>query len=150
MGGNRKRTNTRKRNRKRTMGKFRSVFEKDFAHNCDERGVAFEYETEKIRWTPPQKTYTPDFIFEKHDGSLMIVETKGRFLPSDRTKMKAVVTQYPDLDVRMIFQRGANKVTKASASKTYLEWCKSHGIKAAEGTMPSAWIKEIKQQVKAA
>lgn len=130
------------------MGKFRSVFEKDFAHNCEERGVAFEYETEKIRWTPPQKTYTPDFIFEKHDGSLLFLETKGYLRPSDRVKLKAVMAQHPDLDLRIVFQNASNTITKASSSKTYAEWSKYIGIKWAEKTIPSEWVKEIRSQVK--
>ena len=114
----RKRTNTRSRHRRKSMGKFRSLFEKDFAQDCNQRGISFSYESEKIKWTPPQKTYNPDFIFEKHDGSLMIVETKGRFTAADRTKMKAVVEQHPELDIRMVFQNANNKLTKASGSKT--------------------------------
>lgn len=146
----RKRTNTRSRHRRKSMGKFRSLFEKDFAQDCNQRGISFSYESEKIKWTPPQKTYNPDFIFEKHDGSLMIVETKGRFTAADRTKMKAVVEQHPELDIRMVFQNANNKLTKASGSKTYKEWCKYHGIKWSEKTIPASWRKEIKQQIKAA
>ena len=139
----RKRTNTRKRHRRKNMGKFRSLFEKDFAQDCDQRGISFSYESEKIKWTPPQKTYNPDFIFEKKDGTLMIIETKGRLTISDRSKMRCVVEQHPELDIRIIFQNANNKITKASGSKTYKDWCKYYGIKWAEKTIPSAWKKEL-------
>ena len=123
--------------------KYRSLFEKDFAQDCSERGISFEYETEKIGWTPPKKTYTPDFIFEKRDGSLMYIETKGRLTVSDRTKLKCVMEQHPEIDLRIIFQNAKNKLTKASGSKTYKEWCKYYGIKWSEGTMPHEWKKEL-------
>lgn len=145
MGGNRKRTNTRKRNKNREdMGGFRSLFEKGFAEQCDGNGISFDYETEKIMWTLPPLPYTPDFIFEKSDGSKMYIEMKGYLYDADKRKMRAVKEQHPDLDIRIIFQKASNKITKAKNSKTYGAWAKYYGFPWAEGRMPSAWKKEIK------
>lgn len=139
----RKKVNTRKRNRR--GGGFRSLFERDFAQNLKRRKVPFSFETEKIKWIPPvkEKTYTPDFLLEKHDGNIMYIETKGLLTLADRIKMVAVIEQHPDIDLRIVFQNAKNKIRKGSAT-TYADWARSVGIKWSEKTIPASWRKECK------
>lgn len=133
----RKKINTRKRSRKK--GKYRSVFEGDFAASLS---VPFEYESQKITYVVP-RTYTPDFIFEKKDGTYMYVETKGVLDVRSRTTLLHAKKCNPELDIRIIFQRGSNTISKISAT-TYLEWARKNGFPCAEKRMPSEWKKELK------
>ncbi len=137
----RKKTNTRQRHKARRGSKYRSKFESDFATNLGSRKVNFDYETEKIEYVVPRK-YCPDFILDKKDGSRMYIETKGVLDARSRTVLINVKKCNPELDIRIIFQRGSNTISKKSAT-TYLEWAKRHGFPCAEGRMPSEWKKEI-------
>jgi len=117
------------------VNKYRSKYEKRIAKNSSNK-VA--YETEKLQWQPPVKTYTPDWVLPNG----IIVESKGRFLPSDRTKMKCVIEQHPDKDIRMLFQNASVKLSKKSKT-TYGDWCDKNGIKWAEGDrIPQKWLNE--------
>lgn len=123
--------------------RYRSKFEGNFGLDLFRRGVEFTFETEKIEWQPPTKKYTPDFILEKKDGSLMHIETKGRLTVADRVKMICVKEQHPELDIRIIFQNANVKLNRNSATR-YKDWAKKNGFKWSEGTMPHEWIKEIR------
>lgn len=91
------------------------------------------------------KTYTPDFIIHKRDGSKMYLETKGHFPSDDRTKMLAVQRDYPDIDFRMIFfGRGSTKLSKtAKRILTYADWCDEYDFIYSDcGELPSEWLKK--------
>lgn len=121
------------------VAKYRSGFEAKIAKNSPKN---VEYETVKIAWMPPIKTYTPDFILPNG----IILEAKGRFLGSDRTKMKCVIEQHPDMDIRMLFMNPRIKITKGSKT-TYADWCNKNGIQWAEGDrIPEKWLKEKKKK----
>lgn len=114
---------------------YRSKYEKRTAKNSSKK---VKYETVKLEWQPPTKTYTPDW--ELPNG--ILVESKGFFRPSDRTKMLCVIKQHPDRDIRMLFQNANNKISKGSKT-TYASWCNKHGIKWAEGDkIPYEWLRE--------
>jgi hypothetical protein len=93
----------------------------------------------KIEYIEPARTrkYTPDFILPNK----IIVETKGRFTASDRKKHLLVKEQYPKLDLRFVFSNSRQKLYKGAKS-TYADWCKKHGFKYADKSIPSSWIKE--------
>lgn len=120
----------------KTVGrKYRSNYESEIAKNSGRR---VKYETLKIEWTPPKRVYTPDFILPNK----IIVEAKGRFTSADRTKMKCVIKQHPELDIRMLFMNANVKLSKKSKT-TYGMWCDRHNIKWAEGTqIPQEWLNE--------
>jgi hypothetical protein len=136
------------------MNQFRSRYEKHIANELNLRGVKYEYETIKIKYHLKKKgkcndcfgtsvsllrTYTPDFIFKRGE---IIVEAKGRFTSSDRTKMKQVVKEHPGLDIRMLFMRD-QWCTKKKLNR-YSDWCKKYGVKYAFGvSLPNEWLKEI-------
>ena len=94
------------------MNKYRSKYEANIAKDLKARRIKFEYETVKIPYYLSKKgrckfcssgvvfvhkVYTPDFII----GSI-ILEAKGRFTSSDRTKMLAAKEANPSLDIRML------------------------------------------------
>jgi len=87
------------------------------------------------------------------------VELKGEFDLDDRAKMKAVKEQYPDLDIRIVFQQNnfLHKMSKTSKKKrldkvskggkirkreSYKDWAEKHGYKCAIGNIPMEWIYE--------
>lgn len=125
---------------------FRSGFEQDFAASCP---VPYQYESERIAYPVTlTKHYTPDFILTKRDGSKMYLELKGRFTASDRVKMKRIKKCHPDLDIRMVFQMGSNRITKTSKT-TYMQWCAKEGFPAYDckgkpAHIPEEWLNEVR------
>jgi len=115
---------------------YRSGLEDVISQDLKLRGVAFEYETFKIKWKLVEdKTYTPDFILPNG----IIVESKGRFVQSDRKKHLKVKEQYPDLDIRFVFSNSNNKISKKSKT-TYAVWCEKNGFKYSDKRIPDEWL----------
>ena len=100
---------------------YRSHFEERVANSLDKDNIPYLYEIEKFDYVTQSK-YTPDFFLKNG----VILEAKGFFKPSDRRKMLAVISQHPELDVRMVFQRN-NTLSKHSKT-TYGDWCEKHNI----------------------
>ena len=122
------------------MAEYRSKYEAGIAKNSPKN---VEYEIVKLKWIPPVKvrTYTPDWLLPNG----IIVESKGRFVSADRTKMIEVIKQNPDKDIRMLFMNASVKLSKKSKT-TYGDWCDKHNIKWAEGNeIPKAWLNEKKK-----
>jgi predicted nuclease of restriction endonuclease-like RecB superfamily len=122
--------------------KMASKAEVKFAEAMDEKGISWMYESESFPWVPPKKKYTPDFMLYKKDGGKMFIEYKGYLRPTDKTKMKAIRNQYPDLDLRFVFQNARKPIYKGSKT-TYAMWAERHGYLWAEGFIPNEWIKEV-------
>lgn len=99
-------------------------------------GVEFQYEPLQLDYTISH-TYTPDFVI----GNSLIIEAKGKLDPQTRQKMLAVKQQHPDLDIRIVFMRGENKLSKASKT-TYMDWGKKHGFICADREIPKEWLKD--------
>lgn len=119
---------------------YRSGLEEEMANNLKERGVSFTYEEEKIKWLDSkERTYTPDFVLSNG----IIVETKGRFVSSDRRKHKEIKEQYPDKDIRFVFSNSRAKLYKGAKS-TYGDWCDKNGFLYSDKTIPDEWLKEGK------
>ena len=116
----------------------RGGFEPVVLGDLDSRGVKYEYEAIKLPYTVV-RTYLPDLLLDNG----VIVEIKGWFKPSDRSKMRAVKKQHPDLDIRFLFQRD-NTLSKKSKT-TYTEWCKRHGFPCAVGRIPDDWTTKRKR-----
>lgn len=118
---------------------FRSGLEEKVAQFLLDRGVKFTYEEDVIRYIKPEKSarYTPDFVLENG----IIVETKGRFLTADRLKHLLIQKQHPNLDIRFVFSRSKERLSKKSKT-TYAMWCEKHGFKYADETIPLEWLKE--------
>jgi hypothetical protein len=130
---------------------FRSQLEERIARQLEVAGVAYGYETEKLHYTVPARkaAYTPDFVF---DGSKKIyIEAKGRFgharsqssSTAERQKLALIREQYPDIDLRIVFQNANTPIYKGSKTR-YRDWAEAHGIPWADkGIIPQEWINEL-------
>lgn len=118
---------------------FRSGLEDKVAQELEQLGVEALYEEYALPFVQPEKarTYTPDFLLPNG----IVVETKGRFLTEDRQKMKLVKELNPDIDIRFVFSRAKQTITKASPT-TYAMWSEKYGFPWAEASIPQAWLDE--------
>jgi predicted nuclease of restriction endonuclease-like RecB superfamily len=119
---------------------YRSGLECNVGCQLNSAKVRWEYESERIPYTPKNRTYTPDFVV-KGKAVKFYVETKGRFLGSDRSKHLLIQEQHPDLDIRFVFTNPNEKLYKG-AKTTYGEWCRKHGFIYAKGQIPDEWLRE--------
>ena len=119
--------------------KFRSGFEKAVYEQGTKAKRKLDYEPQDshLSYNKPSR-YIPDFRLPNG----ILVEAKGYFTSADRTKMLRVRDQNPSYDIRLVFQRANNKLTKAKNSRTYWQWAEQHGFVWAEGTIPTKWWKE--------
>ena len=120
---------------------FRSGVEKEIAAQLNANGIEPNYEGLKLKYkVNKEHTYTPDFPV----SSTIIIETKGRFLTSDRMKMLMIKEQYPELDIRFVFSNSKSRISKISKT-TYAQWCERNNFKYADKFIPQSWIDEIKK-----
>lgn len=119
---------------------FRSGLEKRIADDLTSRGISFDYEKTKIKYTVPEReaSYTPDFVLLDNG---IIVESKGIFDAADRQKHLLIKAQHPDLDIRFVFSRSNAPIYKGSKT-THAQWAEKHGFKYAEKLIPTEWLKE--------
>ena len=127
---------------------FRSGLEEHNAAELESFGVPFTYEEERIEYIKPERIarYTPDFIIRENvDGSPrtkpLIIETKGRFLTADRQKHLLIKDQFPELDIRFVFNNPNARISKKSKT-TYAAWCQKHGFQYAKQSIPPEWLQE--------
>ena len=114
---------------------FRSGLEERIADLLVELGVKYEYESTKVPYVI-QHNYTPDFILPNG----VWLEAKGYWDSKDRKKIKSVIEQNPDIDLRMVFQAPFNTISKKSKT-TYAQWCDKLGIKwTSFATIPIDWL----------
>ena len=127
-----------RRKRLRELG-VRSGLEKSVCDYLHKQGVSFEYEAHPLFYTVPERRarYTPDLFLPNG----IIIETKGRFVTSDRQKMKLIKEQHPDLDIRFVFSRSSTRISKLSKT-TYGMWALRHGFPYADALPPTDWLKE--------
>ena len=122
--------------------RFRSGLEKRTAAWLKAQKVAFDYEKLRLPYLVSEtRTYTPDFQILSNG---IIIETKGRFLPSDRKKHLLIKEQYPELDIRFVFSNPNAKIRKGSKT-SYADWCDKHGFLYAQEIIPTEWIREKKK-----
>ena len=122
---------------------FRSGLEDNVNDMLKENGKSFSYESEKISYIQPETkhNYTPDFVLNKIVGGKMYVETKGRWVKTDRLKFDLIFEQYPDIDIRFVFQNPNAKLYKGSKT-TYAQYCDKKGWRWAKKEIPEEWLKE--------
>lgn len=124
---------------------FRSGLEERFMFMLAQKGINYQYEMHKIKFVQPaqNRTYTPDFFLYGNAGKVMIIETKGRFVPDDRKKMALIKEQYPELDIRIVFSNAHAKISKTSKT-TYAMWCDKQNIPwSTKGLLPDSWLQEL-------
>ena len=124
---------------KRRKSVFRSSLEDRIIAELTAQEVQFTYESMKLKYVIPatNHVYTPDIVL--NNG--IIVEIKGYLDLDSRKKMKLVIEQHPELDIRFVFQKASKPITKSSKT-TYGDWCDKLNIKWAEGSIPEEWINE--------
>ena len=115
----------------------RSKFEESFEKDLKRIKVPYDYEQIELPYTI-NYTYKPDWRIKLRSGSFL-VETKGVLDQQTRRKMLAVKEQYPDLDLRIVFQNASNKIRRGSKT-TYGEWADKNGFPWSEGIMPPEWL----------
>lgn len=90
-----------------------------------------------------QHKYTPDFVLPNG----IIIEAKGIFEREDRQKHLLIKMQYPDLDIRFVFQNPKMTLYKGSKT-TYADWAEKNGFKYSTRQIPDAWFREKKKPMK--
>jgi hypothetical protein len=122
---------------------FRSGLEDNVNDMLKEHNKSFSYESEKISYIQPETkhNYTPDFVLNKIFGGKMYVETKGRWVKTDRLKFDLIFEQYPGIDIRFVFQNPNAKLYKGSKT-TYAQYCDKKGWRWAKKEIPEEWLKE--------
>ncbi len=117
-----------------TTTPFRSKLEARVASALKGAGVDYTYESHKLKFTR-DCTYTPDFILPNG----IMLEVKGYFEPSDRTKHLLVREQHPDVDLRFVFQNAGLRLNSRSTT-TYGSWCDKHGFLWCAQAIPKEWL----------
>ena len=130
---------------KHCSGSYRSGLEEKIQTQLAEAKIKAQYEPGRIPYTVAPKTYTPDFVLPNG----IVIETKGHFLPADRTKHLAIKAQYPNIDLRFIFQNPKQRLNKTSRT-TYEAWCIQHGFIYAAKWIPQTWLDEPLNKTKIA
>lgn len=123
---------------------FRSGLEKIVYSQIESMNIVPKYESFKIPYVIPASnhTYLPDFQLPND----IIIETKGRFMPSDRKKHLLIKKQYPNLDIRFVFSNSKARINKGSKT-TYADWCNKNGFLFSDGEIPIEWFKEVKNNI---
>lgn len=118
---------------------YRSGLERALGHQLIRADIEPDYETLVIPYEQPakQRKYTPDFILPNG----IIIEAKGHLQTSDRQKHLMVRDSHPDLEIRFVFSRSTNRISKRSKT-TYAAWCRSKGFLFADKVIPAAWLRE--------
>lgn len=123
-----------------TKNGFRSGYEERVYNDAIARKRKLDHEPPDsvIHYTKPARRarYIPDFVLPNG----VIVETKGRFTTEDRAKMLNVMRDNPQLDIRFLFQRANQRITRSKNSMTYGEWADKHGFRWSTGdSIPEEW-----------
>lgn len=130
----------------------RSGLERSIRQGLDKAKVPYEYEAKTFSFPLPENgytcgtcasnkitkrvRYTPDFRLSES----LYVEAKGRFSGSNRRRLLAFKAAYPDIDLRLVFQRD-NALSKSSKTR-YSEWAKDNGFTYHVGPeIPKGWLR---------
>jgi len=121
--------------------RYRSGLEKKISEQIAAAGLCVEYEEHKINYLVPARaaTYTPDFRLPNGQGGFFFVETKGLWDLEDRKKHLLIKEQYPELDIRLVFQNANAKIYKKSKT-TYAMFCHKNGFMFAHKKIPDDWL----------
>ena len=93
---------------------FRSKFEESVAKELRLLKQRIRYEKMSIKYAVQMfRLYKPDFVL--NNG--IIIEAKGWFKARDRVKHLLIQEQYPELDIRFLFQNAYNVINKGSKTR---------------------------------
>ena len=125
--------------------RLKSKAELEVAKNCEKDKLNWWYEIDKINWEPPPaktKSYTPDFVIKRKDGSILYVEYKEYLDARSKKVMRYVTKQHPELDIRILFgPKCEHKKISKKSKTTYGQWANKNNIKWAVGRrIPKEWL----------
>lgn len=123
------------RSRGKRAGAYRSKMEARIVPPLLERGA--QYEPISLDYPAGVKKYTPDLVLPNG----IVVEIKGWFRSSDRTKLLAVKKEHPHLELRLVLASPNQKLSKNSYT-TQAMWCNAHGFVWAKNDVPESWMNE--------
>lgn len=118
---------------------YRSGLEKKNADHLERIGTPVLFEVFKVPYIIPASRHSYTVDFELPNG--VLVETKGRWLTADRAKHLFVRTQYPELDIRLVFDNPKSTIGPGS-STTVAQWADKHGFRWAVKLIPEEWTRE--------
>lgn len=121
----------------------RSTLEAKIIAQLEKAKADYTYEKVKLKYNKPaaSHTYTPDFVVTTRSGKVIYIESKGEFTVADRNKHLLIKAQYPDLDLRFVFQNSSNRLYKGSKT-TYGKWCEKNGFIYCDKLIDINWLKE--------
>lgn len=130
----------RRKKRNQYEHNYRSNSEYNTALVLQKQKIEFEYETINIAYEwREDKVYIPDFILPNG----IILEVKGRFMIEDRKKHLFIRSQFPEHDIRFVFDNPNRKLYKGG-KMTYGDWCDKYNFlfcKQGEG-IPKEWFRK--------
>ena len=118
---------------------MRSIGEVRCAADMKSKKLHYAYEHIKLN-AVIKSTYTPDFVTTLDDGSLLVIEYKGKMVGTTRSKIKAILETNPDIHFCMVFERSANKLSARPASMKYFEWANKLNIPNNERYVKPEWF----------
>lgn len=140
---------------------YRSKFEASVAHALTKGGVTFTYESIKIpyklkvRCNPcsvcgnstvtSSHVYIPDFVIGDitKPETCIFIEAKGKLDVKQRKKFEALKAQYPQYDIRFVFQR--NNRIRPRSSTYYSDWANKLNYPYCISVVQRKWLKELKK-----
>lgn len=107
------------------------------ADYLNERKIFFQYEPFPIHYTVSRQYY-PDFVLPPQ---AILLEAKGRFESTDRTKLLLVKAQHPLLDIRLVFSSLTAHLARGSKT-THEAWARKNGFPccAMKDGLPEEWL----------
>lgn len=130
----------RRKRRNQYEHNYRSNSEYNTALVLQKQKIEFQYETMNIAYEwREDKVYIPDFILPNG----IILEVKGRFMLEDRKKHMFIRSQFPEHDIRFVFDNPNRKLYKGG-KMTYGDWCDKYNFlfcKQGEG-IPKEWFRK--------
>ena len=107
-----------------TMG-YRSMFEVRFKALCTAKKINLNYEVKTVDYQHKPQKYTADFTQPRKQ---IHFECKGVLNEAAKKKLKAVKRCNPNLDLRLVFEKPNNKLSR-KAKWTYATWAEKNGFK---------------------
>ena len=113
-----------KSKKSKSVNNFRSSAELKIYELLSGKGIRNQYEPYSVKYQVSLiKRYIPDFVLDNG----IILEVKGYFRGTDRTKHLLIRKDLPLLDIRFVFVNKKNKLHSKSKT-TYEDWCNKNGF----------------------
>lgn len=113
---------------------YDSLLEKTL-HETKLSNCKFHDKDSKVSYSIPHK-YEPDFIYEREDGKVFLIETKGRFRDSAEARKYLFIREVLSDNEELIFIWGkpgtflpSSKKRKDGTRATNEEWATKHGFR---------------------